>query len=123
VANKRLHLRIVALAALGALAVKATAFGVEKLKSKPAVSAAVAVTQVPHMSKGFVEPPTEMAIARRTTPVPTAVASSAAVANPRVAPGKVQWHANFAAACEAAQKSGKAVLLFQMMGKLDEQFC
>lgn len=43
--------------------------------------------------------------------------------NPQVQPGKVKWHANFADACAAAQKSGKPVLLFQMMGKLDEQFC
>ena len=42
---------------------------------------------------------------------------------PKVAPGKVTWHATFVAACEAARKSGKPVLLFQMMGKLDEQFC
>jgi hypothetical protein len=43
--------------------------------------------------------------------------------NPKVAPGKVRWHADLAAACRAAQKSGKPVLLFQMMGKLDDQFC
>jgi hypothetical protein len=44
-------------------------------------------------------------------------------ANPKVEPGKVKWHADFAAACEAARKSGKPVLLFQMMGRLDQQFC
>lgn len=43
--------------------------------------------------------------------------------NPKVAPGKVKWHANFATACAAARKSNRPVLLFQMMGKLDEQFC
>ena len=43
--------------------------------------------------------------------------------NPKVQPGKVRWHAGFAAACAAARTSGKPVLLFQMMGKLDEQFC
>jgi hypothetical protein len=43
--------------------------------------------------------------------------------NPRVEPGKVRWHATFQAACEAARRSGKPVLLFQMMGKLDDQFC
>ena len=47
----------------------------------------------------------------------------AADENPKVAPGKVQWHPTFAAACQAGQKSGKPVLLFQMMGKLDDQFC
>jgi hypothetical protein len=44
-------------------------------------------------------------------------------ANPKVKPGDVKWHASFADACKAAQKSGKPVLLFQLMGKLDDQFC
>jgi len=43
--------------------------------------------------------------------------------NPKVAPGKVRWHPDFATACAASKASGKPVLLFQMMGKLDEQFC
>jgi len=43
--------------------------------------------------------------------------------NPKVQPGKVHWHASFESACKAAKKSGKPVLLFQMMGKLDDQFC
>jgi hypothetical protein len=43
--------------------------------------------------------------------------------NPRVEPGKVNWHPTFEAALEASRKSGKPVLLFQMMGKLDLKFC
>src|SRR5262249_41138086 len=43
--------------------------------------------------------------------------------NPKVAPGKVHWHRTPADACEAARKSGKPVLLFMMLGKLDDQFC
>lgn len=43
--------------------------------------------------------------------------------NPKVEPGKVRWHQDLAAACAAAKKSGKPVLLFQMMGNLDERFC
>jgi hypothetical protein len=46
-----------------------------------------------------------------------------AEANPEVEPGLVPWHADFAAACAAAKSSGKPVLLFQMMGRLDQQFC
>jgi hypothetical protein len=38
-------------------------------------------------------------------------------------PGKVHWHATFDAARDAAKKSGKPVLLFQMMGRLDHTFC
>ena len=43
--------------------------------------------------------------------------------NPKVEPGKVKWHATFDEACQASAKSGKPVMLFQMMGKLDDQFC
>src|SRR6266568_5755897 len=40
-------------------------------------------------------------------------------ANPKVPPGAVHWHSTWTAACDAAGKSGKPVLLFQMMGRLD----
>lgn len=42
--------------------------------------------------------------------------------NPPVAPGRVRWHRSFALACQAAQRSGKPVLLFQLLGQLDEEF-
>jgi hypothetical protein len=44
------------------------------------------------------------------------------VENPKVRPGDVKWHPDFDAACAAATKSGRPVLLFQMMGNLDEAF-
>jgi hypothetical protein len=44
-------------------------------------------------------------------------------ANPRTRPGLVRWHADFTAACAAARRSGKPVLLFHMLGRLDERFC
>lgn len=43
--------------------------------------------------------------------------------NPRVPPGKVRWHRDLAAACAAARTSHKPVLVFHMMGKLDDRFC
>jgi len=43
--------------------------------------------------------------------------------NPKVQPGKVRWHTSFADARTASAKSRKPVLLFQLMGKLDDQFC
>jgi hypothetical protein len=66
------------------------------------------------VAKGVIERPTKKL-----------VASTAATRfiNPKVQPGKVGWHADFAAACAASAKSKKPVLLFQMMGKLDDQFC
>jgi hypothetical protein len=36
---------------------------------------------------------------------------------------KVAWHASFEKAVEAARTSGKPVLLFQLLGRLDEEFC
>jgi len=38
-------------------------------------------------------------------------------------PGDVNWHRNFDEACSASILSGKPVLLFQMMGNLDDKFC
>jgi len=43
--------------------------------------------------------------------------------NPTVSAGEIQWHKDFSAARIAAGKSGKPVLLFQMMGRLDQRFC
>jgi hypothetical protein len=42
--------------------------------------------------------------------------------NPKVAPGLVKWHDDFEAAKKASSQSGKPVLLFQMMGQLDQRF-
>lgn len=63
-------------------------------------------------ARGVEEQSTEVSADRR-----------APIENPKVQPGKVSWHAGFADACAASNKSGKPVLLFQMMGKLDERFC
>ncbi len=70
-------------------------------------------------TKRVIERPTKEVIAARSGAAPVAVPFD----NPKVAPGRVVWHPSFAAACKASQGSGKPVLLFQMMGKLDEQFC
>lgn len=43
--------------------------------------------------------------------------------NAKVAPGKVRWHDDFATARAASKVSGKPVLLFQLMGNLDDRFC
>ncbi len=42
--------------------------------------------------------------------------------NPKVRPGEVNWHPDFETACKAAARSNRPVLLFQMMGNLDERF-
>ncbi len=48
--------------------------------------------------------------------------SLATETNPTVEPGKIVWHDDFQAACKASQRSGKPVLLFQLLGRLDQRF-
>jgi hypothetical protein len=72
------------------------------------------------IGKSVVERPTEQLIASAAT---AANGPTSALVNPKVEPGKVKWHADFATARAASAKTGKPVLLFQMMGKLDDEFC
>jgi hypothetical protein len=68
------------------------------------------------VTKRVIETPTKRLIAVKSAP-------AAAFVNPKVQPGKVRWHPTFAAACLASAKSKKPVLLFHLLGKLDNQFC
>lgn len=54
-------------------------------------------------------------------PVKRAIVPETAAA-PAMA-GRVEWRESFAAAVEAAKSSGRPVLLFQLLGRLDEEFC
>jgi len=74
----------------------------------------------PFVGKGRIEQPTEALLAK-TAPGPET--SPPGFNNPKVAPGQVRWHETFAAAKVASSKSGKPVLLFHMMGRLDQKFC
>jgi hypothetical protein len=56
-------------------------------------------------------------------PLQASPAAARDQANPAVRPGQVRWHEGFAAACAAGRRSGKPVLLFHMMGRLDQKFC
>jgi hypothetical protein len=69
--------------------------------------------------KRLIETPTKRLVAAQSSAAP----AGDAFVNPKVQPGKVHWHADFDAACRAAARSGKPVLLFQMMGRLDRKFC
>ncbi len=42
--------------------------------------------------------------------------------DPQCKPGLVTWHANLQEAKTASRRSGKPILLFQLLGKLDETF-
>jgi hypothetical protein len=104
--------RYAVLLGLGALAfsVSLAARGDSQTAERPA--------RVDRTKNEAIERPAKVVVAERSAP---AVARD--FANPKVLPGKVRWHPSFTAACEAARRSGKPVLLFQMMGKLDDQFC
>lgn len=104
--------------------------------------AAFALASPPPKGKALIEQPTKDVVANTApspvtpatppvtkfeveAPTKTAVAKSAPMPadNPTVAAGLVKWHPTLENAQTAAEKSGKPVLLFQMMGYLDKKFC
>ena len=42
--------------------------------------------------------------------------------HPSCQPGLVNWHDSFESACIASRQSGKPVMLFQLLGQLDQRF-
>ena len=81
-------------------------------------------TRLPYLGKATIEAPTKSVLANsQPGPKAAAVARPEVPASPKVSPGKVRWHTDFAAACKAAKTNGKPVLLFHLMGKLDDRFC
>lgn len=60
--------------------------------------------------------PAETAVRKDVTP------ADARDKNPQVEPGLVQWHDDFESACRASKQSGKPVLLFHLLGRLDQRF-
>ena len=71
-------------------------------------------------TKRVVELPTKR-IVQGASPAP-AKPQAAKFSNPRVSPGKVRWAGDYAEALAASKRSGKPVLLFQLLGKLDHKF-
>ncbi len=59
----------------------------------------------------------EARLEQALTPYPPSAATRPAE------PGLVRWHADLDAALAAAATSRKPVLLFQLLGRLDEEFC
>jgi hypothetical protein len=58
-----------------------------------------------------------------TPPTSAQAESVCSFKNRTVKPGLVHWHKNFDDACAASKSSGKPVILFQMLGHLDQEFC
>ncbi len=67
-------------------------------------------------------PAKAVAVTPRATSPTSPATSPAKFENPTVSAGKVRWHADFKKARAAAKISGKPVLLFQMIGRLDQRF-
>jgi hypothetical protein len=82
---------------------------------KKEVEAPVKRAMVADLRKALVETPLKTALRAGTPEVATATAAAPA--------GRVAWHASFEAALAAAQRSKKPVLLFQLLGRLDDEFC
>lgn len=60
---------------------------------------------------------------KRLLSVPSPLSLERMPANRKMQPGLVHWRADLESACEAAKTSGKPVLLFQMMGNLNQEYC
>ncbi|HUG94278.1 MAG TPA: hypothetical protein VML55_25840 [Planctomycetaceae bacterium] len=83
---------------------------------QPALVQAPAGSRI-DMRKYIVETPLKELVANTSEPVPAAGDD-----NPTVPPGLVRWHDGFDQARTAAVASGRPVLLFQMIGRLDQRF-
>jgi len=62
-------------------------------------------------------------VAQRPTPGATPGATPSPTRAEATTPGLVSWHPDFDAAVRAARRSAKPVLLFQLLGDLDQTFC
>ena len=69
-----------------------------------------------------VEPVVEAVVRGAQPSAPAREPAARSDDNPRVEPGKVQWHDDVAAATSAARRSGKPVLVFHLLGQLDQRF-
>ncbi len=84
-----------------------------------AVSALATPPNIPDVRKSVVESPIKDALQPPAIPAPPTLKK---LDPEKVAPGKVTWHPDIATANSAAEKSGKPVLLFQLLGDLDQRF-
>src|SRR4030095_5319988 len=78
------------------------------------------------MRKATIERPVKRLLSIDTQSLPTTAPKSrekSGFPTPKVKPGLVNWHPDFATACAESRRSGKPVLVFHMMGKLDDGFC
>jgi len=86
-----------------------------------AIEAPVPERSVEDVAKEKAEAPIETLVLQERSQSPGMTPAENAE-NPKVAPGKVNWHDDFRAAKKASRRSGKPVLHFQLLGQLDQRF-
>jgi len=90
-----------------------------KIEARPKALLVEAVRAAPKprtdISKNDIEAPPKSLLVEST-------ADAAKTQMKKVAAGEVHWHADFKTALAKSGKSNKPVLLFQLLGQLDEEF-
>ena len=76
----------------------------------------------PDFSKFMIEATVESLVEKVTLSEPSELDTFTKDDNPDCEPGLVSWHVDFEAACAASGNSGKPVMLFQLLGRLDQRF-
>lgn len=102
------------------------------LRPAPQLGAALPVSTRPDFAKPVATYPvaavksgvaTKSGVAAKPMVIAEKVIGVDAKGNAKVRPGAVNWHKDFDAARSASLKSGKPVLMFAMIGSLDDKFC
>lgn len=92
------------------------------LKAVVAKQAKEALVKV-DVRKRVIESPLKSVVGKAATDdAPQTAKRDDATNNPEVQPGLVRWHADWEQAKSAAARSGKPILLFQLLGQLDREF-
>ncbi len=105
----------------------------EQLVIESRSSSAASSTDQADEAKGAIELPVESIVAERSPAVSHDLLAGfegdampgnirGDEENPLCEPGQVNWHESFETACATARDSGKPVLLFQLLGRLDQRF-
>ncbi len=130
--------KIYALPILAAVVFSGQSFAIAADPESPSPTGSLAPAKVrlsnEMPTKGSIEFPLKLMLKNKTggiSPlIPTSRSTSSIPSNKEIThnadhvqAGLVAWSPDFATACQKSKSSGKAVLLFQMMGKLDEEFC
>ena len=111
---------LAATSAVGAEPKRARLLDVSKGRVEAPAKDLVKRTAIVDQPKRIVELPTKRIV--KAADLGTANPQAVTPDNPRVSPGKVRWRKDYAEALAVSKKSGRPVLLFQLLGELDHKF-